>query len=103
MRLLVVVDQEATLDTDRLRQLTKEDITINMPNKEGIAVYTCGKVVPWDYDWTAFVQIGQCEAERKLEPSTVIPVTSDYLGELVNLVETMQSSEAEGETPFAEV
>jgi len=93
MRLLVVVDQEIRLDTERLSSISKEDVSINSPTKEGISVYTCGKPVPWDHDWTAFIQIGMCAAERKQEPSIVIDKNSDALGELLEFIATLHDAD----------
>lgn len=94
MKLLVIVDQEVRLDTERLKSISKEPVNINSPISEGISVYTCGKPVPWDEEWTAFIQIGECSAERKMEPSVIIDRKSDVLGELLDHVATMQDADA---------
>lgn len=101
MKILVIVDQDAKIDTSFLSNQLKEEVTKNSISQDGISIFECGTPIPLEeWDWVG--QVGNCNAPMDVQIEVEIPLDDDPQGNLITAIaavlEGMDTDEAIGES-----
>jgi hypothetical protein len=91
-KILVVTDLQFKVDVEVLKDMVKEDVSLNSVNPDGITIFECGEAVPKE-DWDFVVLIGNCLMEMDFTIDITIPLEDDPMGNLIAAISTVKEGQ----------
>lgn len=90
--ILVIADLELKVDVEVLKDLLKEEVTLNSVSPDGISVFECGTAVPKE-EWDFVALLGNCLMEMDFNIDVTFPLEDDPIGNLVNAIAAVQEGQ----------
>ena len=82
-QILVIVDNEFSIETQVLENQLKEEVTRNSVSQDGVSLFECGTPVPQGIEWDWVGLIGTCTADIGYPIDVEIPLEEDPVGNLI--------------------